>query len=400
MGSLLRFVEVVFRPSCDNILLMLQVILEHIKNVHDLRLIVHEGEHDHTERILKLCMLIQLVQDDIRVHIAPQFNTDPHSLSAGLVTQVCDSVNLFISHKLRDLLDEPCLIHHKRQLGHDDPVLAVVHRLDVCDRAHTDLSASGPVSLLDSSCPEDLRPCGEIRSFDDLQYFLNGGLSLVLDLIVDDPYHRSDDLPQIMRRDIRRHTDRDTGCTVYEKIRKSGRKHSRLLLRLVKVGGKINGILVDVRRHLHGDPAQTRLCITHRRSAVAVHGTEVSMTVHERISCRPFLRKIDKSSVDGAVSVGMIFTHCITDDTRALTMRFVGTVVQFDHGVEDPSLHRLQAVPHIREGTGSDNAHGIIDVGNLHRFFQVYLMDFIKNIIFHCLSPFRVFPAPAFLIFR
>ena len=63
----------------------------------------------------------------------------------------------------------------------------------------------------------------------------------------------------------------------------------------------------------------------------------------------------------------MIFTHRIADNTRALSVRLIRTVIELDHGPENTSLHRFQPVPHIREGTGHDDGHRVIDVGRLHR---------------------------------
>ena len=190
-----------------------------------------------------------------------------------------------------------------------------------------------------------------------------------------------------MGRDIGRHSDGDAGCPVYQKVRKSGREHSGLFFRLIKVRLEIHCIFVDVRRHLHGNLTQARFGISHGSGAVAVYGTEVSVTVHEGIAGRPLLCEIYESPVDRAVSVGVIFTHRITDNTRTFAVRLVWTVVQFDHGVEYPSLYRLQTVPHIRQGAGCDNAHGIVDIRFLHRLFQVDFVNFIKNIVFHVLSP-------------
>ena len=65
------------------------------------------------------------------------------------------------------------------------------------------------------------------------------------------------------------------------------------------------------------------------------------MAVYQHISCRPFLGHIYQRSVDRAISVGMIFTHGIADDTGTLTVRFVRTVVQFDHGEQDSPLNRF-----------------------------------------------------------
>ena len=144
-----------------------------------------------------------------------------------------------------------------------------------------------------------------------------------------------------MRRDIRRHTDCDTGCTIHKEIRKSGRKDGRFLLRLIKVRREINGIFIDIRCHFHGDLTQARLGVTHGRGPVPVYGPEVSVPVYERIPGGPLLGQIDQGAVDRAVAMRMVFTHCITDDTRTFTVRFVRPVVQLDHRVEDPSLHRL-----------------------------------------------------------
>ena len=84
--------------------------------------------------------------------------------------------------------------------------------------------------------------------------------------------------------------------------------------------------------------------------------------------------------------MGMIFTHGIADDTGAFTMRLVRTVVQFDHGIQDTSLHRFQPIPYIRKSTGNNDAHSIIDIGFFHGLFQIDVMDFVKNIVLHVSS--------------
>src|SRR5699024_7374031 len=121
-------------------------------------------------------------------------------------------------------------------------------------------------------------------------------------------------------------------------------------------------ILINISQHLHGYLAETGFRVTHRRRAVAVHGTEVPVTVYQRISGGPVLRHVYKGAVNRTVAVGMIITHGIADDTGAFTGRFIRAVVQFDHGIQNSSLHRLQSVPYIRKSTGRDYAHGIVDI--------------------------------------
>ena len=144
-----------------------------------------------------------------------------------------------------------------------------------------------------------------------------------------------------MRRDICRHSDCDTGSAVYKKVRESGRQYSRLFLGLIEVRDKVNGIFIDVRQHLNGDLAESRLGVSHGSGTVAIDRTKVSVSVYEHVAHGPFLSHVYQCSVDGAVSVRMIFTHGIADDTGALSVGLIRTVVQFRHGVKDTSLYRF-----------------------------------------------------------
>ena len=88
-----------------------------------------------------------------------------------------------------------------------------------------------------------------------------------------------------MRWNIGRHTYGDTGSTIYQQVRKTCRKYNRFTFCLIKVRLEINGIFVDVCKHLHGNLTETCLCVSHGSCTVTIHGTEVSMSVNKRISC-------------------------------------------------------------------------------------------------------------------
>ena len=85
MCSLLRLIQFILRPARNYLFLMLQIMVQHLQQIHDLRLVIDKSEHDHAEGILELCMFIQLVQDHVCVHISPQFDDNTHPLAAGLV---------------------------------------------------------------------------------------------------------------------------------------------------------------------------------------------------------------------------------------------------------------------------------------------------------------------------
>ena len=136
-----------------------------------------------------------------------------------------------------------------------------------------------------------------------------------------------------MGRYIRSHSDSNTGSTVHKQIRITAGKYSRLFLRIIEVRNEIHSIFVNICQKLHGNFAQPCLRITHGCRTVSVHGTEVTMTIDKRISGRPFLCHIDQCTINGTVTMGMIFTHSITDDTGTLSVWLVRTIVQFNHRI-------------------------------------------------------------------
>ena len=74
MSPLLCLVQIILRPSGDDILLVFQIILKDLDKVQHLWLAVHQCQHDDAERILQLRMHIQPVQDNIRIGILSDIN--------------------------------------------------------------------------------------------------------------------------------------------------------------------------------------------------------------------------------------------------------------------------------------------------------------------------------------
>ena len=385
MIALLRLVEVVPGPAGDHVLLVAQVVHEHIQEVHDLGLVVDQGQHGDAEGILHLGVLEQAVEDDIGIGVVAQFDDDPHALAVGFVAQVRDAVDPLGLDQLRDLLDQVGLVDQIGELRDDDPVLAALHGFDVRHGAGDDLAPAGPVGLHGPGGSHDDAAGRKIRCLDDGQELGDICLPVLFDLIVDDLGDTCHDLPHVVGRDIGRHTDRDAGRAVDQEIGETAGQDGRLLLCLVKVGDKGDRILVDIGQHLHGDFGQTGLCVTHGRRAVSIHTAEVSVAVHQGVAHGPGLGHVDQGPVDGAVSVGVVFTHGITDDTGAFSVRFVWSVIELAHGVQDPALDRLESVSHVRERALRDDTHRVVDVGALHCLLQVYFLYAVKNSIVHAL---------------
>ena len=93
MISFFCFAQVVFGSSGNDIFLVLQIISQHIQQIHDFRLIVDQRQHDHTESILQLCMLVQLIQNYIGIGILTKFDNYADTFTVRLISDICDTVD-------------------------------------------------------------------------------------------------------------------------------------------------------------------------------------------------------------------------------------------------------------------------------------------------------------------
>ena len=76
------------------------------------------------------------------------------------------------------------------------------------------------------------------------------------------------------------------------------------------------------------------------------------MTFDKRHAQYPVLCEPNEGFVGGIVAVGVVFTGHFTDDVQALDGPAVGMQAEIViHRVEDTTLHRLEAVANIRQGS-------------------------------------------------
>ena len=346
--TLLCLVQIILCSSGDHVLLMLQVVGQHVLKTKDLRLSVDQRQHNDTEGILHLRMLEQLIQNNIRIDIMPKLNDNPHSVAVRLIPKIRNAFDLLILDKIRNVLNQICLIDKIRKLRHNNAVLAVLHGLDVRDRTGNDLALSGHVRF---ACPLQTHndaACREVRSLDDIKQLFNVGIPVLLNPVINHFCAGCNHLAQIVRRNVGCHTYRNSCRSVYQKVRKACRKNSRLLLCSIEVVCEINGVLIDIGHHFRRYLRQSCFGISHCCSTVAVHRAKVSVSVNQAVAHGPWLSHINESSVNRAVSMRMVLTHCIADDTRTFTMRLVRSIAQLAHCPENSSLNRLHSVPDIR----------------------------------------------------
>ena len=73
---------------------------------------------------------------------------------------------------------------------------------------------------------------------------------------------------QVVWRDIRRHTNGDTGAAIDQEVGEARRQDDRLLGATVIVRREIDGVFVDIANHLHGQLCHARFGVPHSRSRV------------------------------------------------------------------------------------------------------------------------------------
>ncbi|GFI50255.1 hypothetical protein IMSAGC020_01461 [Lachnospiraceae bacterium] len=334
-------------------------MLDDLLKPHGFRPAACNRKHIHPKGILKPCLLIEHIRQILDIRSTLQLDDDTDPLLGGLVRDIHDIAGLLRFHQSADVVQEladPRSDHRVGNLRDDQTALAALHLLDF--HLAPDLNLSRPffIDIQKVVLIHHDPACWEIRALDVLHQLFRTDL-----VILHVRLHCVDHFAQVMSRDTGRHTYRYPFRPVDKQVWKAHWQNLRLLLRLVKVRHKIHDVLIKVcqvclLRHLR----KTRLRVTHGRGAVALDGSEIPVAVHQDHPLFELLSHYNKGFVDGAVAVGMVFTHGISHDTGAFTVGPVIPYPQLMHIVECTPLHRLKPVPDIRQGAGYDHAHGII----------------------------------------
>ncbi len=107
MGAFLRFAQVVLRPAPHHNDAMVDEKLQRLNQRQRARLAMDDGQHDHPERVLKLGMLVEIVQNHFRLLAALHLNDNAHAVAVGFVANVGDALDLLVLHQLRNALNDP-----------------------------------------------------------------------------------------------------------------------------------------------------------------------------------------------------------------------------------------------------------------------------------------------------
>ena len=365
--ALLRGGEVVARAPDDYFELMLEIQLEHLFEVEDLRFAVGEREEGYTRRDLQVGVLVESVENDLRLRVALDFYYYAHARTVGFFLDVGDALDALILDEVGYLDYQFFFIDLVRQLGNDYALTHKVAALADGIFLYLRFGADNDAALARFVRALDVRPAHDksARRIVGRGQVLHQVFYRYLG-IVDERVDGVDDLAEVVRRDIGRHTDGYTVRAVDEQVGEARRQDRRLLQRVVEVVGPVDRFFVDIAEQLVGYLGQARLGIPLRRGRIAVDRAEVTVTVDERHAHGEVLRKTHERVVHRRVAVRVELTEHVADYTRALAVRLVRPQTELAHSVYDTAVDRFKTVANVRYRARNVDRHRVRNKAFLH----------------------------------
>ena len=210
------------------------------------------------------------------------------------------------------------------------------------------------------SSPTIRPPSGQVGARDELHEVVEAAVG-----VRDEVAGGADDLDEVVRRHVGREADGDAGDAVDEQVGVGRRQHAGLQQLVVVVRDEVDGVLVEARRHGQRGRGEAGLGVAGGGGPV-VERAEVAVAVDERQPHRERLRHPHEGVVDRGVTVRVVLAHDVADDAGGLHVPAVGAQAHLAHRVEDPALHRLEAVAHVGQGPRVDDRHGVLEERVLH----------------------------------
>src|SRR5438477_1848570 len=197
--------EQVGGAAAHNVDAVLDEVFDGLDDAHFAGLSIDHREQDHREALLHLRVLEELVENDLRLGPAFEFDDDAHAVAIGFVANVGDVFDLLIVNQRRDALDQIRLVHLVRNFGDDDGLAVLINVFDGGLGAHHEAAAASAVGFENSRAAVDDSGGGEVGTLNEFQDF--GELRI---RVVDQGDCGVDDFGEVVRRNLRRHADGDS----------------------------------------------------------------------------------------------------------------------------------------------------------------------------------------------
>ena len=147
MTTLARFAQLEYGTTCHHLTTVGKEILHHLFEVEQTRLTVNQGNQVHTKGILKLGVLVEIIENDLRHFTALQFYHQTHTVFVRLVANIGDAFDFLFVDKLGDALLQGLFIDLIRQRIHHNRLTIVPNVFEVRLGAHDHTAAAGAIAF-------------------------------------------------------------------------------------------------------------------------------------------------------------------------------------------------------------------------------------------------------------
>ena len=337
MCSIFCYIKVKFRSSNNNISLERCVIWNDIHQIHKFWFSACNSNHVYCIRDLHISRLEKISQNLLYIGFLFQTNNSTHTISVTFVSYFTDNRKfvLILLFKFRNLLKKLSLIYLIRKFGNNQTLfITILFYTDF--RTKRNLSFSSFVGTFESITKQKFSASREVRPFDDFHHFVKSYVWIVN--ISNNPINN---FSKIVWRNVCCDTYGNTRSTIYQKVWKSWRQNWRLHQSVIKVEPPTNSIFFQISQKFHCEWGHSCFSVAHSSGTVTIDRTKVSVTINKWCTKYKILWHTHHCIINRRVTMWVIFTHTIADNSRRFSVWFVWCKPKFKHRIQDSSLNRL-----------------------------------------------------------
>ena len=330
-------------------------------------------QHVHVDREarLQLTLAEQAGHEHVRLDRARFRREDDADVLGGFIHSIFEHRGLLGLDQLGEALHQFGFLHLVGDLGDDDPPHATAEVFPGPPGLAADTATARRIDLAQAFLGlDDHATCWKVRSSDDLEQVVHRRLRMI-----EQVDRRVDALGRIVRRDRRRHADRDAGRAIDQKVRKTGRENHRLLVRAVIGLTEIDSVVVEAFEQQHRRRGEFCFGVAKCSGRISIDVAEVALSIDQRRARRKVLRQTHHGVIDRLVAVRVILADDFADHGGRLAMATRRVQAQLAHRVENATVDRLQAIARIRQRTGGDRRQSIGKVALRQRLVDRFLDD-------------------------
>ena len=312
---------------------MLDETIEHLPDIERFRPVINQRDIGNSECVLQSRVTVQLIQYDFAVGVSFELHDNPHAMAVRFVPDIGNFRYCAAMDTSCYFRDNCGLDNHIRYLGYYYTFPAPLGRFDIYFSSDFQMSPAPHISIQNALSATNDSARGKVRPRQTPDNILESAF-----WVFDDQQQGVTNLTDIMRRDVGRHTNGNSGRAVDQQIREFRGQYRRLITCLVVVGHKIHCIVINIFEYLHGRRSHSRLGISHSGRRVGIDTAEVTLRVNERIPHTPFLAQPHECVVDSLVAVRMVVAPGIADDFGAFAVLASRPKIQIVHRGQYSSL--------------------------------------------------------------